>query len=59
MRVMRKSRLSTNAVAIHYKVPRKTLRVYLAENKLSKSINWGGKPVLSPQQESYPRELLG
>jgi hypothetical protein len=33
MRVMRTSKLSTNAAAIHCKVPKRTLRAYLAENK--------------------------
>jgi len=33
MRVVRTSQLSTNADAIHYKIPRKTLRAYLVENK--------------------------
>jgi hypothetical protein len=31
MRVMRKIKLSTNAAAIHYKVPRRTLRAYLTK----------------------------
>jgi hypothetical protein len=33
MRFVRTTKLSTNAVAIHYKVPRRTLRAYLVENK--------------------------
>jgi hypothetical protein len=41
---------STNAAAIHYKVLRKTLRAYLAENKYSKS-KLGRKTVLLPKQE--------
>jgi hypothetical protein len=56
MRAVRTSRLSTNAAAIHYKIPRRTLRAYLAENKQSTS-KMGRKTFLSPQ--SYPRELLG
>ena len=47
MRVVRTSKLSTNAAAIHYKVPRRTLRAYLAENKQSKS-KLGRKTILSP-----------
>ena len=50
MRVLRESRLSTNAAAFHYEVSRKALRAYLVENKQSKS-EWGRKPVLSLQQE--------
>jgi hypothetical protein len=50
MRVVRTSKLSTNAVAIHYKVPRRTFRVYLVENRQSKS-KLRRKTVLSPQQE--------
>jgi len=50
MRVMRRSKPSTNAAAIHYKVPRRTLRAYLAESKQTKS-KLGRKTVLSPQQE--------
>jgi hypothetical protein len=51
MRVVRTSRLSTNATAIHYKVPRRTLRAYLAKNKQCKS-KLRRKTVLSPQQEN-------
>jgi hypothetical protein len=50
MIVVRTSELSTNAAAIHYKVTRRTLTAYLAENKYSKS-KLGRKTVLSPQQE--------
>jgi hypothetical protein len=50
MRVLRTSKLSTNAAAIHYIDLRRTLRAYLAENKQSKS-KLGRKTVLSPQQE--------
>ena len=50
MSVMRTSKLTTNATAIHYKVPRRTFREYTAENKQSKS-KLGRKSVLSPQQE--------
>jgi len=49
MRVVRTSKISTNAAAIHYKVPR-TLRAYLAENKQSKP-KVRIKTVFSPQQE--------
>jgi ribosomal protein S18 len=49
MRVVRTSKISTNAAAIHYKVPR-TLRAYLAKNKQSKS-KMGRKTVLSTHQE--------
>jgi hypothetical protein len=48
MRVMRKIKLSTNVATIHYKVPRRTLTAYLAENKQGKSKLWR-KTVLSPQ----------
>jgi hypothetical protein len=59
MRVVRTSKLSTNADAIHYKVSRLNLRAYLGDNKQSKS-KVGRKTVLSPQQEKdHPRELLG
>jgi hypothetical protein len=59
MSVVRTSKLSTNAAAIHYKVPRMNLRVYLADNKQSKS-KVGRKTVLSPQQEKESsKELLG
>jgi len=50
MRVVRTSKLSTNPAAIHYKVPGRTLRVYLAENKQNKC-KLGRKAVLSTQQE--------
>jgi hypothetical protein len=50
MRVMKKSKLSTNAAAIHYKVPRRTLRAYLAQNKQGRPKQWR-KTVLSPQEE--------
>jgi hypothetical protein len=49
MTVFRTSKLSTSAGAIHYKVPRSTLRPYLAGNKHSKS-KVGRKTLLSPQQ---------
>jgi hypothetical protein len=47
---LRSSKLSTNAAAIRYKVPRGTLRVYLVENTKRKSKLWK-KAVLSSQQE--------
>jgi hypothetical protein len=47
MRVVRTSKLSTNAAAIHYKVPRRPLKAYLAEYKHSKT-KMGRKTVLSP-----------
>jgi hypothetical protein len=47
---MRTGELPTNTAAIHYKVPRKTVRAYFAENKQSKS-KLGRKTVLSSQQE--------
>jgi hypothetical protein len=50
---VRTSRLSTNAAAINYKVPKRALGAYLDENKQSKS-KLGRKTVLPPQQE---REL--
>ena len=50
MSVVRTSKLSTNAAAIHYKVPRRTLRAYLAEKKQFKS-KLRRKTVLSPQQD--------
>ena len=50
MRVVRASKLSANAAAIHYKVPRRTLRAYLVENKGSKS-KLGRKTVFAAQQE--------
>ena len=50
MRVVRTRKLSTNAVATHYKVPRRTLQAYLAEIEQSKS-KLGRKTVLSPQQK--------
>jgi hypothetical protein len=37
MRILRSSKLSTIAAAIHFKVPRRTLRAHLAENKQRKS----------------------
>jgi hypothetical protein len=56
---VRTSKLSTNATALNYKVPKRALRAYFAENKQSKS-KLGRKTVLSPQQKKgYPRELLG
>ena len=45
MSVVRTGRLSTNAAGIHYKVRRRTLRAYMAENKQSKS-KLGRKSVL-------------
>jgi hypothetical protein len=54
LRVVRTSKLSTNTAAIHYNVPRRTLRAYFGENKQSKS-KLGRKPVLSLQLE---KELL-
>jgi hypothetical protein len=51
MRVVRTSRLSTNTAAIHYKIPRRTLRAYLAENKQCKS-KLRRKTAISPQQEN-------
>jgi len=50
MRAVRTSKLLPNAAASHYKVPRRTLRAYLAGNKQSKS-KLGRKTVFSPQQE--------
>jgi hypothetical protein len=50
MRAVRTSRLFTSTAAIHYKVLRRTLRAYLAENKQIK-YQLGRKTVLSPQQE--------
>ena len=50
MRVMRTSTLSTNAAANHCKVQSRTLKVYLATYKQSKS-RMGRKTVLSPQQD--------
>jgi hypothetical protein len=47
MRVMRTSRILTNAAGFHYEVPRRTPRAYLAENKQSKS-KLGKKTILSP-----------
>jgi len=49
VRVVRTSKLSTNAAATHFKVPRRTLRTYSVENKQSIS-KMRGKIVLSPQQ---------
>ena len=49
-KVVRTSKLSTNAAAVHYKVPRGTLRAYLAENKWSKP-KLGKKTVILPQKE--------
>jgi len=48
VRVVGRSKLSTNAAAIHYKVPRRTLRAYLAENKQCKN-KLRRKSVLSPE----------
>jgi ribosomal protein S18 len=50
MRAVRTSKLPPNAAAIHYKVARRILRAYLAENKQSKS-KLRRKTVLSPQHE--------
>jgi hypothetical protein len=50
MRAVRTSKLSANAAAIHYKVPRRTLRAYLAENKQSRS-KMGRKTLISLKQE--------
>ena len=50
MRVMRTSKLSTNAAAIHCKVQRRTFKAYLAAYMQSKS-RMGRKIVLSPQQD--------
>jgi len=50
MRVVRTSKLSTNTAAISDKVPRRTLRARLAENRQCKS-KLGRKTVLSAQQE--------
>jgi hypothetical protein len=47
---MRTGKLSTNTAAIHYKVPRRTVRAYFAENKHSKS-KLGRKTIFSSQQE--------
>jgi hypothetical protein len=48
-RVVRASKLTTNAAAVHYKVPRRTLRAYLAENKWRKS-KLGKKTAIVPQK---------
>jgi hypothetical protein len=50
MGVVRTSKLSTNAAAIRYEVPRRTLRVYLVESTKSKS-KFRKKTVLLSQQE--------
>jgi hypothetical protein len=56
---VRRSKLSTNAVALHYKVPSRPLRAYLAENKQSKS-KMRRNTVLSLQQEKQlSKKLLG
>jgi hypothetical protein len=57
MRVVRTSKLSTGAADIHYKVPRRTLRACLAENKRSES-KLEGKTILSPQQEKELSERI-
>jgi hypothetical protein len=59
MRVVRISKLSTNTDAIHYEVPRRTLRAYFPENKQSKS-TLGRKTVILPQQvkESSKRIIM-
>jgi len=45
MRVVRTSKLSTNAAAVHYKVP----KAYLVENKRSKTV------LLLKQEELFQR----
>jgi len=51
MRVVRTSKLSTNAAAIHYKVSERSLRAYFDENKRNETVLYHSR--------SYPRELLG
>jgi len=53
-----RSKLLTNTDAIHYKVPRRTIKAYRAENKQSKS-KLGRNTVLTPQQEKeLPRRII-
>ena len=59
VRVVRTSRLSTNGAAICYKVPGRTLRAYLAENKRRKCILERKTVLLAQQEKDYPTELLG
>jgi len=58
-RIVRICKLSTNASAINYKVPKRAVRAYLAENKQNKSKL--GRKLYShhSRRKSYPRELLG
>ena len=59
LRVVRTSKLSTKAATVNYKVLRRTLREYLAENKQSKS-KLGSKLYFHhSRRKSYPRKLLG
>jgi len=51
------SKLSTDAAAIYYQVPR-TSGAYLVENKQSKS-KVGRNTVLSPEQEKELSKRLG
>jgi hypothetical protein len=55
MRVVRTSHPSTNAAEIHYKVPRRTLRAFLAENKQSKC-KMGRKTTFTTARERVIQE---
>jgi len=58
MRVVRAIRLSTNAAAIHYKVPRRTLRAYLAENKQCISKLRRKIVLLSQQEKELSKRII-
>jgi len=59
LKVVRTSKLSTNAASIYFKVRRRVLRAYLAEYKEDKC-KLRRKTVLSVnRRKSYPKELSG
>jgi hypothetical protein len=58
MKVVRTSRLSTNADAINLKIRRTLEHIWLKIIRVN--LNWEGKPYLHhSRRKSYPRELLG
>jgi hypothetical protein len=60
MRVVRKSKLTINGAASHYKVPRRTLLENICLKISRVNLNWGGKLYFHySRRKSYPRELLG
>ena len=60
LRVVRTSKLSTNAAAIYYKVPRRTLLRHIWLNISTVNPKWGEKLYFNhSKRKSYAREILG